>query len=186
MIQVLKERWRHLASRERVIVAVGGAVVVASLLFLLIVDPLLARIEKLERQAIRKHKERSELTLLAGEYVAKQTRLAQREQRLPPVGGTFSLLAFMEEAATSSQIRDRIVGMQPQTPTTIQGYQETAVDLRLDGVQLPQLLALLVVLEQAPYDVQVRHLQIKPKYDNPVNLDASLRIVTYQSIGKTS
>jgi general secretion pathway protein M len=69
--------------------------------------------------------------------------------------------------------------MQPQGPAAVQGYQETAVDLRLDGVQLPQLLALLVALEQAPYEVQVRHLQIKPKYDNPVNLDASLRIVTY-------
>jgi general secretion pathway protein M len=53
------------------------------------------------------------------------------------------------------------------------------VDLRLDGVQLPQLLGLLVALEQAPYDVQVHHLQIKPKYDNPINLDATLRIVSY-------
>jgi len=180
MMQLLKERWRHLAPRERVIIGIGGAVVFASLLFLLIVDPLIAKIDKLERQAVRKHKERSELALLAGEYVAKQARLAQREQRLPPIGVSFSLLAFMEEAATTAQVRDRIVGMQPQQPTTIQGYQETAVDLRLDGVQLPQLLALLVALEQAPYDVQVRHLQIKPKYDNPVNLDASLRIVTYQ------
>lgn len=152
----------------------------ASLLFILVLDPLLASIEKLERQALRKQKERSELTVLAGQYASKQARLAQREQRLPPTVGTFSLLAFLEEVATAARVRDRIVGMQPQTPTTIQGYQENAVDLRLDGVQLPQLLALLVALEQAPYDVQVRHLQIKPKYDNPVNLDASLRIVTYQ------
>lgn len=85
----------------------------------------------------------------------------------------------MEEAAASVQIRDRIVGMQPQQATVQHGYQEMAVDLRLDGVQLPQLLALLVALEQAPYDVQVQHLQIKPKYDNPVNLDATLRIVSY-------
>jgi len=179
MMHALKERWRHLAHRERIIVAVGGAVLLASLLFLLIVDPLLIRIDKLEHQAIRKQKERSELALLAGESSTKQARLAQREQRLPPANGTFSLLAFMEEVATSSQIRDRIVGMQPQTPTTIQGYQENAVDLRLDGVQLPQLLALLIAVEQAPYDVQVRHLQIRPKYDNQINLDASLRIVTY-------
>ena len=182
MMQVLKERWRHLAPRERVILTVGGAVVAATLLFLLVLDPLLTSIDKLERQAIRKQKEGAELSVLAGQFAAKQARLVQQEQRLPPAGGTFSLLTFMEEAATTAQIRDRIVGMQPQQPTTIQGYQESAVDLRLDGVQLPQLLALLVALEQAPYDVQVRHLQIKPKYDNPVNLDASLRIVTYQKV----
>lgn len=179
MIPTIKERWRQMAPRERVIVLVGGAVVVASLFFLVVVDPLLAKIDKLERQAIRKSKERAELAGLAAEYAAKYERLTKLEQRMPPTTGQFSLLTFMEEAATSVQIRDRIVGMQPQTPTTLQGYQETAVDLRLDGVQLPQLLALLVALEQAPYEVQVRHLQIKPKYDNPINLDATLRIVTY-------
>jgi general secretion pathway protein M len=179
MIPMLKERWRQSAPRERVIVAVGGVVVIASLLFLVVVDPLLAKIDKLERQAIKKSKERAELSGLAAEYAAKYERLTKLEQRMPPATAQFSLLAFMEEAATSVQIRDRITGMQPQAPTTLQGYQETAVDLRLDGVQLPQLLALLVALEQAPYEVQVRHLQIKPKYDNPVNLDATLRIVTY-------
>jgi len=179
MIPMLKERWRQLVPRERVIVAVGGVVVIVSLLFLLVIDPLLVKIDKLERQAIRKSKERAELAGLAADFAAKQARLAKLEQRIPQATSPFSLLAFMEEAATSVQIRDRIVGMQPQTPTTTQGYQETAVDLRLDGIQLPQLLALLVALEQAPYDVQVHHLQIKPKYDNPVNLDATLRIVSY-------
>jgi general secretion pathway protein M len=179
MMQILQERWRHLASRERMIVMAGGGVVLASLLFLLVVDPLLARIDRLDRQVVRKSKDRSELSVLAAEYASKQARVAKLEQRLPPPG-QFSLLAFMEEAAASVQIRDRIVGMQPQQPTTLQGYQEMSVDLRLDGVQLPQLLALLVALQQAPYDVQVRHLQVKPKYDNPVNLDATLRIVSYE------
>ena len=88
----------------------------------------------------------------------------------------------MEEATTTAQIRDRIAGMQPQAPIVVQGYQETAVDLRLDGVTLPQLLALLMAIQQAPYDVQVQHLQMKPKYDNPVNLDATLKIVTYAKV----
>jgi general secretion pathway protein M len=179
MMSTLQERWRHLATRERTIVAVGGIVVLVSLIVLLVVDPLLDRIDRLERQAVRKSKDRGELSVLAAEYAAKQARIVKLEQRLPPIDGPFSLLAFMEEAAASVQIRDRIVGMQPQQPTMMQGYQENSVDLRLDGVQLPQLLALLVALEQAPYDVQVRHLQVKPKYDNPVNLDATLRIVSY-------
>jgi general secretion pathway protein M len=179
MMTTLQERWRQMAVRERMILTIGAAVVIASILFLLVVDPLLARIDKLERQTVRKSKERIELSVLAADYAAKQARIAKLQQRLPGGEGQFSLLAFMEEAAASVQIRDRIVGMQPQQGTTQHGYQETAVDLRLDGVQLPQLLALLVALEQAPYDVQVHHLQIKPKYDNPVNLDATLRIVSY-------
>jgi general secretion pathway protein M len=181
-MQMLKERWQHFSQRERIIVAAGGAVVAATLVFLLIIDPLMATIDKLDRQARRKVKDSQELALVAQEYVVKQARIAKLEQRMPIPPAQFSLLAFMEEATTTAQIRDRITGMQPQAPIVVQGYQETAVDLRLDGVSLPQILALLVAIEQAPYDVQVHHLQLKPKYDNPVNLDATLRIVTYAKV----
>jgi general secretion pathway protein M len=182
MMQMLKERWQHFSQRERIIVSAGGAMVAAALVFLLIIDPLMATIDKLDRQARRKAKDSQELALVAQEYVVKQTRIAKLEQRMPIPPAQFSLLAFMEEATTTAQIRDRIVGMQPQAPIVVQGYQETAVDLRLDGVSLPQILALLVAIDQAPYDVQVHHLQMKPKYDNPVNLDATLRIVTYAKV----
>lgn len=182
MKQMLKERWQHFSQRERIMVSAGGAVIAAVLLFLLLVDPLTASIDKLDRQARRKAKDSQELALVAQEYLAKQARMAKLEQRMPTPPAQFSLLAFMEEATTTAQIRDRIVGMQPQAPLVVQGYQETSVDLRLDGVTLPQILALLVAIEQAPYDVQVHHLQMKPKYDNPVNLDATLKIVTYAKV----
>jgi general secretion pathway protein M len=182
MMQMLKERWQHFSQRERIVVAAGGALVAAALAFVMIIDPLMASIDKLDRQAKRKAKDSQELALVAEEYVVKQARIAKLEQRMPSPPAQFSLLAFMEEATTTAQIRDRIVGLQPQAPIVVQGYQETAVDLRLDGVSLPQILALLVAIEQAPYDVQVHHLQMKPKYDNPVNLDATLRIVTYAKV----
>ena len=182
MIEMLKERWQHFSQRERIIVAAGGAVFAVVFLFLVVIDPLMATIDTLDRQARRKAKDSQELALVAQEYVVKQARMTKLEQRMPIPPAQFSLLGFMEEATTTAQIRDRIVGMQPQAPIDIQGYQETAVDLRLDGVSLPQLLALLVAIEQAPYDVQVHHLQMKPKYDNPVNLDVTLKIVTYAKV----
>ena len=182
MIEMLKERWQHFSQRERIIVAAGGAVVAAVLLFLVVIDPLMATTDTLDRHTRRKAKDSQELALVAQEYVVKQARITKLEQRMPIPPAQFSLLAFMEEATTTAQIRDRIVGMQPQASIVIQGYQETAVDLRLDGVSLPQLLALLVAIEQAPYDVQMHHLQLKPKYDNPVNLDATLKIVTYAKV----
>jgi len=182
MMQMLKERWQHFSQRERIIVAGGGALVATALVFVMIIDPLMTSIDRLDRQAKRKAKDSQELALVAQEYVAKQARIAKLEQRMPNPPAQFSLLAFMEEATTTAHIRDRISGMQPQAPIVVQGYQETAVDLRLDNVSLPQILALLVAIEQAPYDVQVHHLQMKPKYDNPVNLDATLRIVTYAKV----
>jgi general secretion pathway protein M len=179
MIQTMRERWQQMSSRERTIVLTGGIIVGLSLLFVLVVDPLLAKFDLLKRQAARKDKDIKELALFSQEYAAKRDRLTKIESRLPAPDSQFSLLTFMEEAAATARVRDRIAGMQPQVQTLPQGYQETAVDLRLEGVQLPELLALLVAIDQAPYELHVRHLQIRPKFDNPVNLDATVRILSY-------
>lgn len=179
MTHTLRERWQQMSQRERTIVLVGGVVVGLSLLFVIVVDPLLAKLDRLERQAVRKQKDIKELVLLSQEYAAMRNRLARAESRMPAPDSQFSLLTFMEEAATTARVRERITGMQPQVQTLAQGYLETAVDLRLEGVQLPELLALLVAIDQAPYDLQVRHLQIHPKFDNPINLDATVRVLSY-------
>lgn len=179
MMHQLRERWTHLAPRERMILSAGGAVVVASLLFVLVVDPLLAAMDRLDRQAAKKQRESSELTAMGADYASKRARLTRAEQRMPVTDAGFSLLAFIEDAANQAHVRERIAGMQPQVQSLAQGYQETAVDLRLDGIQLPDLMALLLAIDQAPYELQVRHLQVRPKFDNPVNLDATVRVVSY-------
>ena len=179
MTQNFRERWRQMSQRERTLVLAGGIVLGLSLLFILIVDPLLDTLDRLNRQEIRKQKDLAELTVLGQAYLAKRDRLTLTESRMPGTDSHFSLLTFMEEAATTAHVRERITSMQPQVQSLAQGYQETAVDLRLDGIQLPDLLALLVAIDQAPYDLQVRHLQIRPKFDNPVNLDATVRVLSY-------
>lgn len=179
MMQGFRERWRQMSQRERTIVLTGGIVFGLSLLFVLIVDPLLDRLDRLDRQEVRKQKDLAELAVLGQAYLVKRDRLARTESRMPSADSHFSLLTFMEEAATTAHVRERITGMQPQVQSLAQGYEETAVDLRLDGIQLPDLLALLVAIDQAPYDVHVRRLQIRPKFDNPVNIDATVRVLSY-------
>jgi general secretion pathway protein M len=179
MTQSFRERWRLISKRERTLVLAGGIVIGLSLLFVLIVDPLLDTIDRLERQEVRKQKDLAELAMLGQAYLAKRDRLVLAESRMPGADSHFSLLTFMEEAATTANVRERITGMQPQTQSLAQGYEETAVDLRLESIQLPDLLALLVAIDQAPYDLHVRHLQIRPKFDNPVNIDATVRVLSY-------
>jgi general secretion pathway protein M len=179
MMQTMRERWQQMSARERVVVLAGGIIVGLSLLFVLVVDPLLATFDRLERQAARKEKDIKELAAMRQEYTAKRDRLAKIEGRMPTPDDQFSLLTFMEEAAATARVRDRITGMQPQVQSLPQGYQETAVDLRLEGIHLPELLALLVAIDQAPYELHVRHLQVHPKFDNPANLDATVRVLSY-------
>ena len=179
MTQSFRERWRQMSQRERTFVLAGGILLGLSLLFVLIVDPLLDTLDRLERQEVRKQKDLAELAALGRASLAKRDRLALTESRMPGTDSHFSMLTFMEEAATTAHVRERITGMQPQVQSLAQGYEETAVDLRLDGIQLPDLLSFLVAIDQAPYNLHVRHLQIRPKFDNPVNIDATVRVLSY-------
>ncbi|MGQ0812506.1 MAG: type II secretion system protein GspM [Nitrospiraceae bacterium] len=179
MIHAARHRWNHLSGRERMIVVCGGTLVLLSLLFVVVVDPLLTRLDRLERQALRKERDMKELTALSAEYALLKARLSKIEEGMPSIDGQFSILPFLEDAAATSQMRDRIVGMQPQNPTLMQGYQETSVDLRLDGIQFPQLVDLLVDLESSLHGIQVRHLQITPRFDTPYLLAANLRVTAY-------
>ena len=179
MTQSFRERWRQMSQRERTLVLAGGIVLGLSLLFVLIVDPLLDSLDRLERQEVRKQKDLAELAVLGQTYLAKRDRLAKSENRMPGTDSHFSLVTFMEEAATTAHVRERITGMQPQQQSLAQGYEETSVDLRLESIQLPDLLALLIAIDQAPYALHVRHLQIRPKFDNPVNIDATVRVLSY-------
>lgn len=179
MIGPLQARWKELAPRERLLLAVGGSVAAASLLFVSVIDPLLDSMARLDRQAQKKQRESLELSELAQTYQAKRAALVAAESRLPTAEQTFSLLAFMEDAATSAHVRERIAGMQPQMQTLPQGYQETAVELRLENVLFPELLALLAELDRAPYELQVKRLQVRPKFDNPMNLDVTMRVLSY-------
>ncbi|MCP9456265.1 MAG: type II secretion system protein M [Nitrospira sp.] len=179
MNQHLQQRWHQLSHRERILVLAGGVIVGMSLLFVLVVDPLLDSYDQLNRQEARKRKDLREFMVLAQEYTAKQAQLVQAEQRLPEAGGQFSLLAFLEEAAGAAKMRDHIAGMQPQVQPSSNGYEETAVDLRLENVSLPQVLDLLVAIDQAPYDLQVQHLKIRPKFDDPTRLETTIRVLSY-------
>ncbi|MFO0773588.1 MAG: type II secretion system protein GspM [Nitrospiraceae bacterium] len=180
MMESLRQRWEGFSARERLLVGSGAVVVALAVLFLVLVDPLLERTTVLDRQQIKKRRDYEELVRLESNYRGVQTRIDKLEQRLAKSAGAFALLPYLEETATSSGIRQLIVGMQPQPTVPLAGYQETAVEVRLAGMQLPQLLSLLSALEQAPGLVQIKRLQITPQFDMPHLLQVTLRVASYE------
>ncbi|MDE3225503.1 MAG: type II secretion system protein M [Nitrospirota bacterium] len=180
MKTMLRERWANLAGREQLFVVGGSLVAVTGLLFVLLVDPMLERLDVLDRQIARQRRAMGELALVGAQYGAARARLAQIEQRIEAGKGTLSLLPYLEEAAASAHVRDRIVSMQSHPLPSAQGYKETAVELRLDGVLYSQLLALLVTLEDSPYLLHVTRLQIKPRFEAAHLLEATLLVSTYE------
>lgn len=179
-MESLRQRWNDFSVRERWLIAGGGIVLMLGLIFAFVVDPILDHMMLLDRQHAKKARDYEELVQAESSYRQLQGRVAKLEARLAKSGGQFALLPFLEETAASTGIRNQIVGMQPQPTVPMAGYQETAVEMRLDGMQLPQLLSLLAAVEEAPGLVQVKRLQITPRYDTPHLLQVTIRIASYE------
>ncbi len=177
----LTKRWQACTDRERRLLLGAGVLLFLALLFVLALDPLLERIELLDQQTAKKERAIRELAALAAEARPIQTRLSQLETRLAPADGSFSLPAFLEEAASAARIRERIAAMQPQPVPPVPGaYKEMAVEVRLDGVALQPLLEFVGRLESSPTLIQIKRFHIKPRYDAPHFFEASLRVSAYE------
>jgi general secretion pathway protein M len=180
MRQRAQQRWGSLSSRERMVVIGLGIVTVAALLFTLVVDPLLDEIDRLDRQLASKQRVLSQLAVLGAEYTMARAQLDAFDRRITAGQGTFSLLSYLEEAASAAQVREQITAMQPQASVSNQGYREVTAELRLGGVPFSSLLVLVAKLEDSPHLLQVGRLHVKPRVDAPHRFDAGLTVSTYE------
>jgi len=178
----LTQRWNALSARERVVFLSGAILGVLSLGYVLIVDPSLERRDRMNRQIFRAERQQAELRVLGAQAATLRARLAGVEAKLEAAKGRFALLPFLEEAANAALVRDRVTAMQPQPTTPAQGYKETAVEVKLEGVQLRELLALLMKLEDSPYLLQVKRVQFRPRFDSPHLLEATVLVSTHEKV----
>ena len=163
----------RLSPREQRLVAVFALLLVLVGVYTVVVEPLVAGRARLAQR----------IDGLSHELVAMED-LAARIRSLEPAAGEspaptatgdgFSLFAFIDKATAASVSRDAIAAMNPSRRPTRDGFEESAVELRLTSVTLPELVALLRQIEQAEQPVYVKRLEVKRRYDDKTRFDATI------------
>ena len=179
MRRMIQQRWSGLSSRDRMVVMGLGCLMAPALVFVLVLDPLLERLEKLDRHIAAKQRAIQQLAVLGADYTIARAQQAQVDGRIAAGEGRFSLLSYLEESASAAQIRDHITAMQPQVSISSLGYKETSAEVRLEGASFPKFLMLLIKLEKSSYLLQIKRLHVKPRFDMPHLLDTTLVVSTY-------
>jgi hypothetical protein len=95
-------------------------------------------------------------------------------RKLERGGADFSLFAHLEGVARDVVTRERIAAMNPSTRSVAEDLQEEDVEMRLSGVSLRELVALLYRVEKSDLPVLVSRLQMKKRFDQPFVYDATL------------
>jgi len=172
-----------LSRRERVIVVGGGALVLGAGLFLLVVEPLGERVRLLDQLIARKELDVREMQSLTRDYARAQQRLAPLLARVGDARRPFSLEQHIRELATQSASGDRLSSLHPQAaPPASLGFQEIVLEARWDRMTADRLVRVVAAIERSPHLIRIKRLTLKPRFDSPTELDATLLLATYQKV----
>lgn len=183
-IEELYNNFIGFAPREQILVGVGVGVG----LLLLILIPFAcgsSRLSKLESQIQSHEKNVSKVVDKITELQQAQGKMKAVEARIRPKSQV-QLTTKLEALATQSGIGQNIDSLKEVPGTPGEDFEELVVAVRLSRLSLSQLIEFLYGIEsQSDMSLQVKRLQLKPRYDNRQQFDANFEVSTYVSNAAT-
>jgi len=179
-IEELYNTFIGFAPREQVLVGVGIAVV----LLLLVIVPMScasSKLSKLEKQIDSHEKNVSKVVDKITELQQVQGKMKAVETRIRPKSQV-QLTTKLEALATQSGIGQNIDSLKEVPGTPGEDFEEMVVGVRLSKLSLSQLIEFLYGIEsQNDLSLQIKRLQLKPRYDNRQQFDANFEVSTFVS-----
>jgi len=177
-----KTGFDRLGKREKIVVVTGSVFVIGFLVFITIIGPWLEAKEKLERSLLRKEKEAIEMAILQKEYQELKSVqggvLKQIESRKPG----FSLFSYLEKQASTVEVKNRVTYMKPSTTELDDGFQESAVEMKMEQVTLAQLVDFLIKVESIEDVVIIKRIAIQKNKRETGLLDVVISIFTIEKV----
>ncbi len=169
----LEQLLERLAPRERVLV--GAAAVATVLIALWTVASLLTdRRATLVAQITASERDLQEMQGLRDRYLRLRAEDEVVRRRLASGGADFSLFSHLEGVTRDVLPRERVAAMNPSTRNVSEDLQEEDVEMRLSGISLRELVALLYQVEKGDLPLLVSRVQMKKRFDQPYVFDTTL------------
>ena len=168
-----------LQRREQVLVIGAGVLVVLLALFTFVIDPILARGANLDRRLATAGRQLAELQTLRGDYRRQKRVIDRIDNRLRRQRRNFAVFSHLEQVAGRTGVQDKIQSMNTIASPPSTEYKEDSVEVRMEGVTLPQLVEYLHRLENSPQILRIKRLQIAPGRENRQLLSVRLRISVF-------
>ena len=172
---------RKLSPRERILLVVASLFVGGSLLFGVIVSPLLSSQDRYEDLASRQRKNLDQFRELAQEYHATEAALVEMEHNLARRNTDTSLLAAMEAEARNLGLADKIASMKPLSRELESGIVEASVELKIEKIDLGELTGFLEAVEGSDLMARTARLRVKARFDDPQLLDATVLVTALET-----
>ncbi len=171
-------RYQKLEPRERILVQIAAGLVGVFLIYNLIYMPIVDLSSGLQDKIVQRQNDLLEVRRLAGSYAQVKSDLANAERRTVPLGKDFSLFSVIEASMTKSVGREKIGSIAPGADRKLtDGFTEYSVQLKLDNVNLAQLVDALYGINSLPMPIGVSNIRIQRRTQDTHSYDVDLTCV---------
>jgi general secretion pathway protein M len=168
----------QMSQRERIVLITGALFVLVTLVYFGMVAPYQNALHRLDRKIDSRQQQLNDMQTLRRQYVQLKQNINSVQQQLDQ-NSAFSMFSFIESLAVRHVGRENLVYMRPQPPAEKDGFREESVEIKLERVDLPQMVRLLYEVEAAEMPLQVKSLRIKTRFDDRSRLDSVLTIASF-------
>lgn len=176
----------QLSQREKVAVSLAGAAVLLFVLFQFVVFPLADKRARLIRGLAAKEKAVVEMRSLQERYRQLSSQTGSIAEMLAKREKDFSLFSFLEQGAADSGVKDRIAHMRPSESPEGELFQQSRVEMKLQGLSLKQLIDFLEKVESPDHLVGVDKITIQENGKDQGTLDATLLLVSIDQVAQAA
>ena len=162
----------RLNNRERRLVTALAAMLIASLAWVGVIEPLSLHRQKLDRRISRLSADLGPMLELEKKITSMRRRSRMASDATLKDG--ISLFSLVSEAASGSVATDAVASINPGHQRGPGGQEEDTVELKIESASLTALLDLLGRLEAAAPAVYLRRLELRRSYAKRENFDMTV------------
>lgn len=177
LIAAMRARYQKLEPRERVLVRILGVVVAVFLAYNLVYAPIVGALGGLSSRIEQRQRDALEVAHMMRTYWQLQADLATMRKRTVPAGGDFSLFSVIEQALTAAPGKDKIGSITPADKQIPGGLTQHTVEVRLNALNLGQIVDMLYGLQTMSVPVTVSDLHITRRTQDPHTFDVDMTCV---------
>jgi len=173
-----RSRYQKLEPRERILVQIAAGLVGVFLVYNLVYMPIVDLSSGLEDKITQRQNDLAQVRRLAATYAQLKGDLANAERHTVPLGKDFSLFSVVEASMTKSVGREKIGSITPGSDRKLSdGFTEYSVQLKLDNVNLAQLVDALYGINSLSMPIGVSTIRIQRRTQDTHSYDVDLTCV---------
>jgi len=178
LIAQARGRYQKLEPRERILVQVAGGLVGIFLIYNLIYMPIVDLSSGLQGKIVQRQQDLTEVRRLAATYAQLKANLANAERHTVPLGKDFSLFSVVEASMSKSIGHEKIGSITPGSDRKLtDGFTEYSVQLKLNNVNLAQLVDALYGINSLSMPIGVSNIRIQRRTQDTHSYDVDLTCV---------